>query len=163
MGNSITAKGCPGFLQLSNGATSVLLSVLLLAGSDLARTRWEIDVVRFFAEKDQAIFGSGMVDFDLDELGWSAADFEAQKRFLLAVVDRALARHRWDALAYDPSYVAADLAQLRSMVERFAIGPSDQCLQLELARAADPATRCAKHRVYMHVTGCLLCHDEPTG
>src|SRR5262245_51957100 len=63
-------------LRLSNGATDVLLSILLLAGSDLATSDWEKSLVVWLAEHDQSVVGGGCVDFDLDEIAWTSTDFQ---------------------------------------------------------------------------------------
>jgi hypothetical protein len=44
---------------MSNGMTSVFLSVLLLSGSDLARSDHEVATVAWLAEQDQATVGLG--------------------------------------------------------------------------------------------------------
>ena len=76
MANLITAEalGDREFIQLSNGSTSVLLSTLLLAGSDLA-------------EKNQNVFGIGMVGFDLGDIGWERESFDEEKAFVLRAID----------------------------------------------------------------------------
>ena len=85
-------------IQFSNGSTSVLLSTLLLAGSDTAESEWEIKLMQFLAGRDQNVFGFGMVGFDLGDIGWERERFDEQRAFVLQVADLALDRHRWDAL-----------------------------------------------------------------
>jgi hypothetical protein len=161
MSNLITcerADGAPS-LQLSNGSMSVLISVLLLAGSDLAESLWERELVVWLAEHDQGIYGGGVVGFDLDEIAWSPGDLAAQRAFLLRVIDLARARHRWDVLDYDPPFVADQLLQLRAMVERY---PEAAVAE---GRAwqwwGDPPTgeRCPRHDVLLHAGGCAICND----
>jgi hypothetical protein len=45
--------------RMSNGNTDVLLSVLLLAGSDLAETGWEVALMVRLAEHDHTVRGCG--------------------------------------------------------------------------------------------------------
>jgi hypothetical protein len=42
--------------------------------------------------------GLGCVSFDLDWLGWRRDAFEAQQRFVVAVIDAALPGRGWDRL-----------------------------------------------------------------
>ena len=37
----------------------------------------------WLAEHDQEVFGSGMVGFDLDDIGWEAEQFRVQQGFVL--------------------------------------------------------------------------------
>ena len=163
MGNLITANRLgPGvYLQLSNGATAVLQSVLLLAGSDLAQTPWEIDFMRFLADRDQDIFGLGMVGFDLADIAWSSADFAQQKNFVLHVIDRAQARHRWDTLTYDPPFVSNSLDGLRSLLQRWCVDHIVEHATWDLWAPTELPSKCPQHVVYLNAQGCLICHDAP--
>lgn len=165
MGNIIScnALGSDAGLQLSNGGTSVLLSVLLLAASDLAATPWELACTRWLAEHDQDVFGMGMVGFDLGELACTRAGFEAERAFLLRVVDAGLARHRWEALAYEPPFVAESLRELRAVLERLpaelVVAEHDWAFRLP----GEVSGRCPRHQVLLHPAGCLLCNDAEEG
>ena len=70
----------------------------------------------WLAEHDQEVFGSGMVGFDLDDIGWEAEQFRVQQGFVLRMIDLALQMHRWDELSYDPPFTAAHLRALRLLV-----------------------------------------------
>jgi hypothetical protein len=105
---------------MQNGATDVFISVLLLAGSDLAETMWEKGFVTWLAGHDQSIFGLGVVGFDIGEIAWDPDRFAEQKAFVLAVIDTSLRRYRWEILDYDPPYVHLDLATFRILVEKFS-------------------------------------------
>lgn len=93
-GNLITNERRAGStpLQMSNGLTSIILDVLVIAGSDLA-TEWEKKIVYWLALHDQSLNGIGCVGFDIEEMGWERDDFDTQKRFILAIIDSALGRH----------------------------------------------------------------------
>lgn len=165
MGNQISLAGTlpADWVSMSNGGTAVLLSVLLLAGSDLASTPWERGCVRWLSEHDQDVFGLGVVGFDLSEICMTTADFEAEKTFLLRLVDTALARHRWEVLSYDPPFVSASLQRLRALVER--LEPSHFVLDRvwKFALEGEVAGLCPLHRVFLHPAGCLLCNDVEEG
>jgi hypothetical protein len=161
MGNRITSQraGDDVGLKLSNGATEVLLAVLLLAGSDLAENDWERHLVVWLAEHDQGLFGRGCVGFDLDEIAWNADSFDAEKRFFLRVIDAAAARHRWTVLSYDPPYAGEYLSTLRAMIEALPPPPAGQCRLWELRFPIAIGDRCPEHDVLLHGEGCLLCNE----
>ena len=171
VGNIISADHDPtaGDVMMSNGLTSVFLDVLLLSGSDLARTDSEVATVVSLAERDQSIVGLGIVGFDVSELGWTPDGFDEHKQFLLKTVDGAVAGQRWDVLGYEPSTerLLPCLAEFRELVERF---PASACPQepLEspwstLGLRSDRAM-CPRHAVYLHNLNiddarcCQLCN-----
>ncbi len=164
MGNLITNEkaGDDCYLKLSNGATSVLISVLVLSGSDLATSRssiWEKQLITWLAEKDQDIFGIGVVGFDLADIAWQTENFAAQKAFLLGVIDLALTRHRWQILDYDPPHALDYLQNFRKLVERYL--PEMVVPNQTWDWWAEPEgfPKCPIHDVYMHAQGCVICHD----
>ncbi|WP_282761175.1 hypothetical protein [Actinoplanes sandaracinus] len=103
MANLFRTDGTRGgpMLDLSNGGTDVLFDVLTLAGCHLARTPWEQHLILMFATRHRG--DRGTAGFDLTELPWTA-NWPAEKAFFLAVLDLAVARHRWDELDYDPPH-----------------------------------------------------------
>lgn len=160
MGNLITCEKTGEYLQLSNGGTSVLISVLLLSGSDIAETEWEQNFVAWLAEHDTSLLGLGMVGFDLDEIAWTKADFLEQKRFVLKVIHKAMKKHRWDVLGYDPPYVGDSLVRLRDMLNNFQENHLGKDKTWELSFKLDPPQKCAKHQIIQHVGGCFICLDN---
>jgi hypothetical protein len=162
MGNRICNGKTGDSFKMQNGATDVFISVLLLAGSDLAETVWEKEFITWLAGRDQSIFGLGMVGFDIGEIAWDPDRFAGQKAFVLAVIDTSLRRHRWEILDYDPPYVHLDLAAFRILVEKYAIDIVESAKPWKW-RGGEPGpmAKCPKHDVYEHAHGCLLCHDQP--
>jgi len=73
--------------QCSNGCTDVLLTVIGLSGSRLARTDDERNMMVWLMMKDQNIVGRGTVGFDITEMLWEKEYFERQKQFMLRVLD----------------------------------------------------------------------------
>jgi hypothetical protein len=146
-------------LKMSNGGTAVLISVLLLSGSDVAQTQWEKELVCWLGEHDQSIFGRGVVGFDLDEIAWNKEDFTEQKDFFLKMIDTALTRHRWNALDYDPPFAAGDLAELRHLVENYVIEFVEPDKEWNWYLKADDFAKCPIHQVYLHAEGCAICND----
>jgi hypothetical protein len=88
--NRFTAGGSPSDgtgLRLSNGGTDVLFDVLTLAGSALAETAWEHNLVLHFADGHR--ISRGISGFDLGELPWTR-NWQAEKAFFLQMIDTAL-------------------------------------------------------------------------
>jgi hypothetical protein len=157
-------------LQMSNGGTTVFLSVLLLAGSDLASNDWQKTLMVWLAEKDQGVIGSGIVGFDLSQIKWDTASFLEQQSFLLSVIDLALTRYRWEALGYKPGpdtnqpWVLDYLREFKTLVQEF---------KPEFIEARDwdfyvqeiSYQKCPKHQIYLHslksdpLECCLICND----
>ena len=161
MGNTFTNAPAGLALPLSNGAADVLLSVLLLAGSDLAATAWEKELVTWLAEHDQALLGRGTIGFDVYEVAWTLSDVAREKAFLLRTVDLAAREHRWDVLGYRPALVHEHLARFRPLVEAVSAEHVRPAQTWEWVQPPVAFARCPRHRVYLHEGGCLLCHDEP--
>jgi hypothetical protein len=149
---------------MSNGLTSVLLDVLVIAGNDLATSAWEKRFVYWLAQHDQSRNGLGCVGFDIEEMGWTRGAFDTQQRFVLGVIDSALARYGWDRIPFEPreESVFDSLKRLRELVvelssEQLGSPPDDAWVPAELP----PGGRCEVHRVYLHETGCIICNDAP--
>ena len=162
MGNRITNHNVnTESVKLSNGATSVLMSVLALSASDKAATDWEKQFASWIALRDQSVLGLGIVGFDISDFGWSTKEFDTQKAFVLSAIDLALQHHRWEVLSYKPAEFMDDvIRQFRELIAAFGaqhIVPErdgqwkfDDFISSEM---------CPVHGVYKHLGGCLLCND----
>ncbi|HEY9681472.1 MAG TPA: hypothetical protein V6C86_07820 [Oculatellaceae cyanobacterium] len=159
MGNFIGDQSTNRYVKLSNGATSVLISTLLLAGSDLADNVWKENLVMWLAGHDQSVTGIGTVDFDLDEIAWTKEDFHEQRKFLLDMIDLASEKHRWSVLPYDPPLVLDHLAKFRELVERFELLDRWSSSFEPLLSPPRPWTKCDLHQIYKHEQGCYICLD----
>ncbi len=150
------------YIKISNGATDVLIDVLVLSGTSLAQTRWQKESVIFLSLNDQEIRGQGCVGFDISDLGWELDNFEKQLKFLLKVIDSALKKTNWEMLKYKPDEkkVFHNLRRLEEMIINYTV---------ELVKQHDIQTwnkefneiefkLCPKHKVYMHPFGCKICH-----
>jgi hypothetical protein len=172
MGNIITLH--PGhaamdeWLDMNNGLTAVFISVLALAGSDLAQTDREKELIVWLAEHDQAVVGRGTVGFAISELPWTETGFAAEQAFLLRVIESAQARTGWERLAYTPheAWTLDALAHFHRLVRAFTpahLDPTSYPRWLD----ADPACavpagfpRCPTHHVLLHWQGCVVCNDN---
>jgi hypothetical protein len=161
--NSFTADGSPpgAGLRLSNGGTDVFFDVLTLAGSALAETAWEHNLVLHFADGHRVSRGAS--GFDLGELPWTS-NWRAEQAFFLTMIDTALGRHGWDRLRYDPPYATADLAAYRAMVAQFKPVPvttrSPDWGDWSTAPGPELLARCPAHDVVRGELGCRLCDPE---
>lgn len=163
MGNIFASRCQPPdrWVDLSNGATAVLLGVIVIAGSDLAASPWQRRLISWIAGRDQAVFGLGAVGFDLEDLGWTKADFAAQQGFLRQVLATAASGHRWTALGYQPRRVVLveRLARLDALVRELPASAADEPTD-RFWPTDDPTERCSSHRILLHSAGCLLCNDR---
>lgn len=146
-------------LDLSNGGTDVFFDVMTLASCALADTVWRQNLGLLFADGQRA--NRGFASFALDELPWTE-DGPEEHRFLLAVIDKALTRHRWDLLSYDPPYAQGYLETYRTMVQSFTPvrGGSIGLGGWLTAPKADFVRRCPKHDIFRGRHGCRFCDPK---
>jgi hypothetical protein len=150
-------------LRMSNGLTSVFLGVLTIAMSLLAKTEREKYIAVWFSSHDQAIFGRGMVDFDVCDAPWRLNSFETDKEFILNAIQAASGKFEWERLGYSPSesLVLESLATFQVLVEHFReedILPISEW-SWQFGIEPEEFKQCAKHGVYLHSHGCVLCND----
>lgn len=159
-------------LSMSNGLTDVLIDYLLISGSELAVSKSEKRMIVFLAEKQQTVIGIGNVDFDIIAMPWQAFSFEADKAFLLKVVDYARSLsfqdNTWGKLGYKPNREHIDYALngFETLIKRMTVNDIDENnLQewLSYSKKDDPVNcdypKCHKHGVIMSCWGCKLCND----
>jgi hypothetical protein len=166
MATVLTSERVPGTapVPMSNGVTSVFFDVLCLAACGLAASDWEKRLAYFLVQHDPSRIGLGTADLDVAELGWTPSNFEEERRFVVAVVDRALAKSGWERLGFEPRLesIIPTLERLRQMVVAFprsAIpGPDVYTWKPD---ELPPEGECEVHDVYLHELGCILCNDEP--
>ena len=84
-------------LVMSNGGTDVFISIPALSGAGIARTESEKRLMVFLSERDQ-IIGGGCVGFETVEMPYDRRPFEADKRFLMQVIQGARNRSGWERL-----------------------------------------------------------------
>ena len=165
MGNRITNEcvDASESLKMSNGLTSVVISLLVLSGSALAESEYEKLLIVWFASRDQALSGMGTVGFDLNEIPWTVEQFEAEKHFLLAVIRRAQSMQDWGRLCYEPreDWALTSLEKLSQMISHFpatCINPHTALDQQAEWRPVE-FVLCPKHGALQHALGCVVCND----
>ena len=157
VGNIISADYDPTLpvVMMSNGLTSVFLDALLLSGSDLAHTESEVSTTVWLAHHDQSTVGTGIVGFDVSELGWAVDRFHEHKQFLLRIIDGAMAGQRWDVLDYEPNpdRLLPCLTDFRTMIERFPITACPQelfTITWSTKGLRSDRAKCPRHEVYLN-------------
>jgi hypothetical protein len=158
-----------------------------VSGSRLAATPHEVQFILWLAQHDQSAVGFGTVDFDLSEMPWTLQGFEAEKAFLLRVIERAQARLGWEVLnfATHPEVLCGDLEQLRMLVLNLTAEDFEHAEKTRVKQYRDagcdeamaqaliaPAPRwrvempaelqkCQKHGVFLTKYGCFVCNNLP--
>jgi hypothetical protein len=163
MGNSIRYDARPDLAEaeMSNGLTSVVISVLCLGAASVATDDREREIATWLGSRDQGVFGLGMVGFDLEQMPWSQASFEVERAFVLRAIDAAKAKTGWDRLDYPPheESVFASLDKFRSLAAAFV----PEHIRAETGWLGDRPERwetCATHGVFVHAHGCAICNDQ---
>lgn len=164
MGNLITSNCVDNseYVKMSNNLTNVVISLLALSGSALAVTDHEKELAIWFANRDQDTYGRGVVGFDLNEIPWTVAQFETEKRFLLNMIRRAQSKQDWSRHSYEPreDWAIDHLEMLYQMISRFPA----TCIDPQAAvnwQSCKPTEfiLCPKHNVLHHLYGCVVCND----
>jgi hypothetical protein len=149
---------------MSNGLTSVVISLFLLSGSALAESEREKLLIVWFASRDQALSGLGTVGFDLNEIPWTVEQFEAEMHFLLAVIRRAQSMQDWGRLCYElrEDWALARLEKLAQMISHFPVTCINPQIALDQPASTMPAefVLCPKHGALQHAMGCVVCNDD---
>jgi hypothetical protein len=150
-------------LRMSNGLTSVFVSVLALAASELARTDEQRFWAAWIASIDQGIFGGGIVGFDLTEMPWKIVSLESDQDFWLQVIAAAKQKTGWERLDYQPreDWVMWKLDEFAVLIKAFEavrINP-DETRDWEYDARPRTLELCPKHLVYLHAYGCVICND----
>ncbi|GED72883.1 hypothetical protein BRE01_65850 [Brevibacillus reuszeri] len=154
-------------IHMSNAMTSVIISVLVLAGSRLAVTERQKELIVWLAYQDQSIRGIGTVGFSFNEIPWSKESFPAEKQFLASVIREAVSEAGWLTLDYQPNKarVATLLEKLDDMLKRFEITYVDEqnyAEWKEIFQESFPEgfQLCPRHDALMSEWGCVVCHDS---
>ena len=171
MGNIISLDAAGRHFAMSNGLTSVLIDVLGLSGTRLAKTDTEKRMIVWLLEKDQSAAGGGTVGFDICEMPWNDRGFDDMKRFWLCVIEAAKRRTGWELLDYPPNeallFPCLDrFHELISKAEPDIIdhGAVESWLCDTREDPDDPILcgypQCPKHHVFLTVFGCHLCNGQ---
>ena len=88
------------YFRLSNAASDEMIHALVAAGSALAETEREKQLIVWLGTQHTNICGMGNVGFDIVEMPWTKDGFESEKAFILRCVEAAKNKLWWDRLRY---------------------------------------------------------------
>ncbi len=149
-------------INMSNGYTSAFIEITCLVGSHSAHEPHEKDLMVWFAQRDQHIFGAGAVGFDIVEIVWDKNLFERQKTFILQVTDLIIAKKNWENMECAPdSQTLKNFRAFYQMIAQFKSENVDESLEIPIA-SFDGTIKlydtCGIHKVYKHFRGCVVCN-----
>lgn len=173
MGNNIDFKGfgkgrTDDDMHMSNGMTSVFISVLALSGTELAVTGNQKRLMVRICEADQ-ICGIGTVGFDVCSLPWERETLEEDKAFMLRVIEGAKNKAGWEKLDYEPSEerLFPFLDRFGRLIKRVTADDIDDeeiKKWYGYSKSDDPMyngfPKCEKHGVFLTCLGCVVCNDR---
>ncbi len=174
MGNYITFKSekrnIDRCIYISNGLTTLFISVLVLSGSSIASRTREKELTMWFAEHDYAVCGLGTYGFDITDIPWTIQEFEFEKKFILSIIGEALNKKGWSLLPYKPveEDIFRVLEEFKGLIQLINIDDVNEDKFYEwksladkypLLKPPDGFPKCPKHEVYLHYGGCVICND----
>lgn len=169
MGNLIYFKGATSSLKMSNGLTDVFIDGLLIGGSELAETESQKRLIVFLAEKQQRVVGRGTVGFDITEMPWQTETFDADKKFILEVINYVRKEKWWQNLGYTPlpEHIAYALNGFEILINQMTVNDVDKDNLNEWISEADSNDpiycgypKCQKHGLILSYLGCKFCNDK---
>lgn len=162
-------KNTDEWLSMSNGGTSVFISVLVLSGSRMASNQREKELVVWLAEHDQGVVGIGTVGFDISEIPWTKENFKQEKDFMLKVIEGALSKIGWDMLSYTPNeeFIQYYLSKFKELIRDFEEQYIDSSSYTEWIELIDDEScgipkgfpKCPIHDIFLHFGGCVVCNE----
>ncbi len=96
------------------------------------------------------------------EIIWDREIFKAQKSFVLKLLERALHKTNWELLGYHPreEWVLKNLSGFKRMITAFHSQHIEEEEKYSLIPFEDKFKKCPKHKVFLHVAGCVICNNE---
>ena len=155
-------------MSMSNGCTDVFLTTIGLSGSRLAVTYGEKRLILWLLERDQWVWGRGIVGFNLAEMPWDIENLESQKQFFCSVINGVLEESGWETLDYKPNkdLLAPQIRSFRRLigaleVEDIIVGAKKEWLEASENEAWRQGRYvfCSRHGILLTDTGCPACHD----
>ena len=152
-------------ISISDLGAEVLLHTLVLAGSALAETDSQRQLIVWLAEHDGHA-GNGGIGFYLAEMPWIPMHFEADRRFMVNVVDAASRKTGWEKLPVQPVGVQLMpvLGWMRKHFVRLRpeqLSPDAYTVWLDGMEDDDPVLngfpQCPRHGIYLTWLGCRIC------
>ncbi len=158
-------------IKISDAGTDALIAALVLAGSQLAVSDHQKQLIVWLAEHDRRL-GTGFLGFCIADMPWSPDTFPQDRAFMVRVVDAASEERGWETLGIQP-----DAMQLRPILgwfrKRFVrfqaedIAPHARDDWFDDMEDDDPVRtgfpQCEKHHAFLSYLGCQVCHMQRGG
>ncbi|MEU0538548.1 hypothetical protein ABZ319_01670 [Nocardia sp. NPDC005978] len=162
MGNHFSADSVGLDVYMTNGGTDVFCDVIALAGSSIASTAWQRNLVLHFC--DLVRYGRGTGGFDLAEVPWTH-EHRSEQDFFIEMLDRANHRTGWQKLHYTPA-IDHILGAFTRMLTTFDPGAATDSGFGDWTVAPRPylVDLCDRHTIFPGSIGCRLCDTflQPT-
>ncbi|WP_157556997.1 hypothetical protein [Nocardia acidivorans] len=154
MGNHFSADAIGLDVYMTSGGTDVFCEVIALAGTPVAETLWQQNLVLHFCDLER--FRSGISGFDLAELPWTQTHRQ-EKDFFLDLLDRANHRIGWEKLHYTPT-IDHNLGAFTQMLIAFHPSPTIDSDLGDWTIAPRPyfLDKCLRHTIFRGEFGCRL-------
>ena len=148
-------------LDMSNGLTSIFVSVMSMALSSISTENWQKRFAVCMASNDQFVIGGGMIMCDISHFPWTAQNIEAERSFMLMAIDAASAKTGWDRLKYTPKEesVIESLHHFRTLITEFSAEHIQKAPYIDRLHLQEEFLLCTEHGVYQHDCGCPVCFD----
>ena len=155
-------------ITVSDAGTDALIAALLLAGSALAVSDTQKQLIVWLAEHDRRL-GAGFLGFCIADMPWSPDTFPQDRAFMVRVVDAASEERGWETLASRPDSVQLRpiLGWFRKRFVRFQpedIAPLSRADWFDDMEDDDPVKnrfpRCPRHGTLLTYLGCQVCHMQ---
>lgn len=164
MSNTITFNGKyeDDSVGMANGLMDVFIDAMLVCELQLAKSESEKMLMSFLSIKQQGIVGRGTVGFDIVEMPWRRDSFDADKKFILRVIQNAKEHDNWDVLEYEParSHLMYALDRFEKLINRMSIDDVDEQNYQEWIEDFPIVSRCNKHKIIMYKPfGCKICNE----
>ena len=150
------------FVNMSNGLTDVVISILAMAMAEEAATPQQQRLATWIACQDQNLLGMGTISFSLSQMPWKLNSFEEDRSFMVRSCERAVAKTDWDRLSYEPRENWAidrfqTLAKMTGHLQPSEFGDAGK------RPALDPnplGAKCEQHGAFLHSSGCIVCNGD---
>jgi len=153
------SQGAVEPLHLSNAMMAVLMDTLCIAGSLIARTESEINILLKLAEQDASVLGDGLNGFDIGVL-LSGFDAFESGNFLYRVSSATADTATLNMLPYK-----TNIELLKNAAEHFgklalAFASTGSAKLLSIPAKVKPHQQCSLHNIFIGRYGCIVCNNN---
>ena len=158
--------------RLGNAASDEFLDAIVLAGSALAETEREKQLIIWLTLQHTNICGMGNIGFEIAEMPWTKEGFDSEKAFILRCIEAAKTKLWWDRRRYPliEELVIPWLESFGKLVDRMTVeyvneDELNEWLSWFPEIGKEYILRdfptCEKHKgMLVSLYGCRLCLEE---